>query len=387
MLIVAMNNIKKIPLILFLLWTSLSVTSFSAELETKHKKINQLLEHVVLPNGPGIQYIAVNKKDVVFSRSIGLADIKNKAPLTLSHTMTAFSMTKTLTAIAVLQLVEQGKIDLNSKASSYIEHPYGSEITIRQLLSHTSGVPDPIPLRWVHLASTQNSFDEKKALSEVLVENSQTDYLPGEEYGYSNIGYWLLGNIIEKVSAQSYRDYVNENIFDVLGLSRSEIGFEIVNENNHAKGYLKKYSFMNLVKYFLLSKNIWGEYEGSWLHIKNVYLNGPAFGGAIGSASAFARILQDLLNSHSVLLGKAVKQQLYSQQILKSGQSIDMTLGWHIGEMDGKKYYYKEGGGAGMHCEMRVYPEYDLASVIMVNRTSFNTRKHLSELDMNIIGQ
>lgn len=144
---------------------------------------------------------------------------------------------------------------------------------------------------------------------------------------------------------------------------------------------------MNLAKYFLLNKDILGDYEGAWLHINNIYLNGPAFGGAIGTASAFARILQDLLKNNSVLLGKTVKQQLYSQQTVKSGQSVDMTLGWHIGELDGKKYYYKEGGGAGMHSEMRIYPDRDLASVIMVNRTSFNTRKNLSELDKNIIGK
>ena len=382
-----MNNRIKISLILLLLWISISITSFSAELESNYNKINQLLDHMVLPSEPGIQYIAVNEKDVVFSRSIGLADIKNKIPLSLGHTMTAFSMTKTLTAIAVLQLAEQGKINLNSKAINYIEHPYDSGITIRQLLSHTSGIPNPIPLRWVHLASTQNDFNEKKALAEVLVDNPQTNILPGEEYVYSNIAYWLLGNIIEKVSGQDYRDYVNENIFDVLSLSRNEIGFEINNEDNHAKGYLKKYSFMNLAKYFLLDEDIWGNYEGSWLHINNIYLNGPAFGGVIGTANAFARILQDLLNNNSVLLGKAVKQQLYSQQTVKSGQPIDMTLGWHIGELDGKKYYYKEGGGAGMHSEMRIYPDRDLASVIMVNRTSFDTRKNLSELDKHLIGK
>ena len=382
-----MNNRIKISLILLLLWISISITSFSAELESNYNKINQLLDHMVLPNEPGIQYIAVNEKDVIFSRSIGLADIKNKIPLSPGHTMTAFSMTKTLTAIAVLQLVEQGKINLNSRASNYIKHPYDSGITVRQLLSHTSGIPNPIPLRWVHLAGAQNDFNEKNALAEVLVDNPRTNILPGEEYVYSNIGYWLLGNIIEKVSGQDYRDYVNENIFDVLSLSRSEIGFEISNEDNHAKGYLKKYSFMNLAKYFLIDEDIWGNYEESWLHINNIYLNGPAFGGVIGTASAFAHILQDLLNNNSVLLGKAVKQQLYSQQTVKSGQSIDMTLGWHIGELGGNKYYYKEGGGAGMHSEMRIYPDRDLASVIMVNRTSFNTRKNLSELDKHLIGK
>ena len=138
---------------------------------------------------------------------------------------------------------------------------------------------------------------------------------------------------------------------------------------------------MNLLKSFLIEGTTWGEYEGSWLHINNVYLNGPAFGGAIGSAKAFSRILQSLLSETSVLLGSNVKQHLYSQEKTNSGKEVDMTLGWHIGELNEMKYYFKEGGGAGFHSEMRIYPDANLASVLMVNRTSFNTRKQLSNLD------
>ena len=79
-----------------------------------------------------------------------------------------------------------------------------------------------------------------------------------------------------------------------------------------------------------MDKKVWGEYEGSWLHIKNVYLNGPAFGGAVGSAKAFSRILHDLLSEESILLGNSAKQLLYSQQKNNSGKIIDMALGWHI---------------------------------------------------------
>ena len=62
-----------------------------------------------------------------------------------------------------------------------------------------------------------------------------------------------------------------------------------------------------------------------------------------------------------------------------------MMLGWHIDEINGVTSYYKEGGGAGFHCEMRIYPENGLASVIMANKTSFNSRKILSELDVNFV--
>lgn len=350
-------------------------------------KIAQLLAELTATNQPGIQYVVVNSDSVIFEYSAGQADIKNKVALSSGHTMAAFSMTKTLTAIGILQLFEQHKIQLDDEISLYVEHPYSVEITIRQLLSHTSGLPDPLPLKWVHLAKQHNGFNEKKALEKVLLENPKASSLPGEKYQYSNIGYWLLGGVIEKVSGLSYSQYIRKNIFEPLHLSKHEIGFSIVQDNNHAKGYLKKYSFMNLLKPFLIEPTTWADYEENWLHINNVYLNGPAFGGAIGSASAFSRILQSLLSEQSVLLSAKTKQHLYAQQQDHSGNSIDMTLGWHIGELNDNKYYFKEGGGAGFHAEMRIYPEMNLATVLMVNRTSFNTNKYLSKLDLVVMRQ
>jgi len=337
------------------------------------------------PTEPGIQYVVVDKNSSIFNSSIGLADINKSVALSASHTMAAFSMTKTLTAIAILQLVERNKINLDDKLSDYIENPYDSDISIRQLLSHTAGIPNPIPLKWVHLSKNHNDFDEQAALTETLNENSESDEKAGIKYNYSNIGYWLLGKVIEKVSGNTYTDYVTKNIFEALRLNPNEIGFLISDKSNHAKGYLKKWSFMNFFGRFFIDANVLGEYEGGWLRINDVYLNGPSFGGAIGTATAFSKILQDLLSEHSNLLNEKSKKLLYSQQKINSGKKIDMTLGWHIDKLNGVTYYYKEGGGAGFHCEMRIYPDIGLASVIMANKTSFNSRKHLSELDKSFV--
>ncbi len=375
----------KTLLIFFVSLISFSTLLSTEEIVSKNEQVRQLLDDLSSANDPGIQYVIVDKNAVVFAHRAGLADIENKIPLSLEHTMAAFSMTKTLTAIAILQLVERGKIKLNSQVSQYVKHPYHSEITLRQLLSHTSGIPNPNPLTWIHFAGDHDDFDENAALSQVLADNPEPDASPGEEYGYSNIGYWLLGEIVETVSGQDYDEYVTKNIFEPLGLTRNEIGFQVSNRKQHAKGYLKKYSFMNLLKYFVLDEDVWGEYEGNWLHINNTILDGPAFGGAIGSAKAFSRILQDLLSEKSVLLEGKVKRYLFSQQKTHSGKSIDMTLGWHIEHTNGVRYYYKEGGGAGFRSEMRLYPDRGLASVMMVNRTSLNTRKQLNQLDSEFI--
>jgi len=377
----------KLIIILSLIVLVISCTALASEKEERqmNDKAIELLNSLVGENEPGVQYVVVNKNAIIVEHSVGLSDIDKGIALNSTHTMAAFSMTKTLTAIAVLQLVELDKIRLDDYVSDYIKHPYNPHISIRQLLSHTAGIKNPIPLKWVHLSVEHDNFDEASALANVLKENPDLETQPGSEYNYSNIGYWLLGKVIEQVSGKKYADYVTENIFDVLGLTSNEIGFLIENENNHAKGYLKKWSFMNLFGRLFIDENLLGEYEGNWLHIKNVYLNGPSFGGAIGSASAFSKILQDLLAEQAQLLGKKSKQLLYSRQKNGAGKNIDMSLGWHIGKLDGITYYFKEGGGAGFRSEMRIYPDSGLASVLMVNKTSLNSTKVLSKLDANYV--
>ncbi len=311
---------------------------------SRDELITEILTAISPNNGPGIQYVVVDKSEVIYSHSAGHADVENEAFLTPNH-----SMTKTLTAIAILQLAERDKLDLEERVSRFKKHPYNPDITIRQLLSHTSGIPNPIPLKWVHLAEDHHSFNERDALAAVLADNSKPDNPPGEKYSYSNINYWLLGSVIETVSSQDYAAYIRKNIFQLLGLTPDKIGFTFIESAPRAKGYLAKYSFMNLLKCFITDKAVWGHYKGDWLHIKAVYVNGPAFGGAIGTARAFSVLLQDLLAEKSVLLNKGSRKPLFSLQKTRSGQEINMTLGWHIRNLDGIRYYYKEGGGAGCY--------------------------------------
>lgn len=373
--------IRMIALCLLVITCNSCTTGIKKKETLMINNVKSLLENQLTVNGPGIQYIMVNKEETLFEFSGGLSNIEKKQVLISTNTMAAFSMTKTLTAIAILQLVQSNKISLADPLSMYVKHPYTATITIKQLLSHTSGIPDPIPLNWVHLSSEQANFNEEDALKSVLNKYPKVNAQPGSEYGYSNIGYWLLGRVIEQVSGKKYSDYVTENILDVLGITKDELSFYITDTNNHAQGYLKKWSMMNIFGRLFIDSSLLGKYEGGWLHIKDVYLNGPSFGGAIGTAAAFSKILQDLLADKPTLLNAETLKLLYEPQRNNTGKSINMTLGWHINTLAEATYYFKEGGGAGFHSEMRIYPERGLASVIMTNRTAFNSNKVLSELD------
>ncbi len=327
--------------------------------------------------------MVVDADATLFEYAGGWADIQNQKAMMLDTTLMAYSMTKTFTAVAILQLVEQGKLGLDDEMDRYLpDTPYSSHhITVRQLLDHTSGLPNPIPLRWAHLTEEGASFDENAALAQVLRDNPKLAFEPGQKFAYSNIGYWLLGRIIEQVEGQSYPDYVRANILLPLGLSTQEMDFVIPNPDRHANGYLAKYSLMNLMKRFVTDSKFWGDYEGKWLRLKSHYLNGPAFGGLVGTPRGFTRFLQDQLRTESVLFGPETKRLLESQQTNSAHEPIPMTLGWHMGETRGLVYFFKEGGGGGFHSEMRLYMTKGIASVVMVNSTEFNSTRFLNRVD------
>jgi D-alanyl-D-alanine carboxypeptidase len=335
---------------------------------------------------PGIQYLVVNAAGVVFEHAGGCADLRRQIPVDSGTTMMAYSMSKTITAAALLQLVEAGRVGLDDPVERYVERfPYGFEVTVRQLISHTSGIPNPIPLRWVHPAAHHGTFDEDTARGTVLRDHPRLAFEPGTKYAYSNIGYWLLGAVIERVSGVTFTSYVNEHILRPLGIAPRDLGYVVADSAHHATGYLEKYSFMNLLKGFLIDRELIGDYSGGWLEIRSHYLNGPAFGGLVGTARGFGAFLQDQLRDQSVLFDEATRQLFYAPQQTTRRRAVAMTLGWHIGELRGTRVFYKEGGGGGFHCMMRVYPQGGIGTVVMTNATGFDVRGLLDRVDPSFL--
>jgi D-alanyl-D-alanine carboxypeptidase len=337
---------------------------------------------------PGLEYVVVSADRVLLDYAGGWADIRRRVPLETDTTMMAYSMSKTITAVAVLQLVQAGHVGLDESVARYVDGlPYGPRVTVRQLLSHTGGVPNPIPLRWVHAAADHERFDEDAALAAVLHDHPRLSFEPGTRYAYSNIGYWLLGKVVERASSVSFTAYVDEHVLRRLAIPPAELGYVVTNPARHATGYLEKYSWMNLAKGLLIDRHLVGEYAGRWLEIRSHYANGPAFGGLVGTARGFGTFLQDQLRPRSVLLDEPTRSLLYVPQKTTRGAPVAMTPGWHVGDRAGRRFFYKEGGGGGFHSMMRVYPGEDgIGTVVMTNATGFNVARLLDELDGPFLG-
>jgi D-alanyl-D-alanine carboxypeptidase len=335
---------------------------------------------------PGIQYLVVSADRTVFEYAGGWADIAGRRPMHATTTMMAYSMSKTVTAAAVLQLVDARRIGLDDPIERYLDsHPYGPGVTVRALLSHTSGLPNPIPLAWVHPAARHATFDERAALASVLRDRGRLKSAPGTKYAYSNIGYWLLGPIVERASGDTFTRYVTEHVLRPLGIGPRDLGYAIPDPVSHARGYLEKYSWMNLFKRFLIDPKLVGGYEGRWLQVRGHYVNGPAFGGLVGTAAGFGTFLQDQLRPHSRLFGDVTGGLFYEPQQTKGGAAVPMSLGWHIATGRDGRFYYKEGGGGGFHCLMRVYPAAGIATVVMTNATGFDVRDFLDSTDPDFL--
>ncbi len=158
-------------------------------------------------------------------RSYGFANREHEVANDLQTKFRIGSVTKQFTAVAILQLQEQGLLDVRSLISAYLpDYPEGDRITIHHLLTHTAGIPEyldpevfPDLAEWMRLPATLEQLVDR-------FKNLPLEFEPGEKFKYSNSGYILLTQIIETVSGQSYADYVQTRIFEPLGMSNT--GYE-----------------------------------------------------------------------------------------------------------------------------------------------------------------
>ncbi len=346
------------------------------------KNINSFLKHQVDNHQtPSILYAFFDTDSIIYEMRYGIKNVKTKEPVDDTTTYHLYSVTKTFTALAVLQLAQSEKVELSRPVSFYLpEFPYSKEITIQQLLSHTSGIPNPLPLKWIHLAEEHNGFNRDKFFTEVFKANPRLDFSPGTDFKYSNLGYVFLGQLVERVSGQSFETYVNENIIERSGIASSELNFQI-QPSTHAIGYHKWWSFGNAIFGFLIDKErFMGKKEGRWKPFNHFYNNGTAYGGMFGSASGLIKYAQALLQSNSILLNDRYKEILFTESIAKE-KPTGMSLSWFTGSLKGNRYFAHAGGGGGYYVELRVYPELGVGSVIMFNRSGMTDERILDKAD------
>jgi len=327
---------------------------------------------------PGVVFGAIWRDGTTVLRAAGRADLRAGRDVTPAIPFAWFSLTKLFTATAVLQLSEQGRLDLDAPVSQYLPgirlRRDGQEATVRQLLAHTSGLRNPLPVTWIHLAGEAGpGLDEM--IRRRVGSAPKLASVPGTKSAYSNLGYLLLGRIIERVSGLPYQTYVEEHVLAPLGCHAS--GFAV--PGDRATAYQKKWTFTGLAARWMVGRRfIGGTVDGYW-ELRPFTVDGAPYGGLSGPAEDLLRfglmILREGEGEQGRVLSPASVRMMLQATPTRDGQPTSVGLAWHLGSIDGEPCFMHDGGGGGYRAELRIYPNRGCAVAVLANETSFSTRE------------
>jgi len=330
-------------------------------------------------NPPGLSLVVVKGGNIVYNKAFGFADGPGGVKASRDTVYHWWSMTKIPTAVAIMQLQEQGKLDLDEKVIGvlpWFDVSYPSDtsppITVRHLLQHTSGLPDTIPamIAWVHY--DDGIRDQTDLVKRYLPDFNKVKFEPGEKAVYSNLNYMVLGAIIETVSGQSYETYIAKNILEPLGMSQTSFVYTPVMGEHEAFGTLPVVHFYTpLLPMLLDTSALIRERQGKLLWLNRVYIDATPSTGLIGPSTDVARLMMAYLDFGTLDGNLMLTRE--SVSMLTDTPSIDgRGLGWSVGESSNFRYLEHAGGGPGFATIMRLYPEQEAGFAILANGTDLD---------------
>jgi CubicO group peptidase (beta-lactamase class C family) len=301
---------------------------------------------------PGLALLVSRDGNIVLAKGYGLANIELQVPVKPETVFQSGSMGKQFTATAVMMLVEEGKIALDDPISKYIQGAPASwnDVTIRELLTHTAGFTD-----------YPDKFDFRRDYTEAqllkIVEGIPLAFPPGTNWSYSNLGYLTLGILIHQVTGKFYGDFLQERIFEPLGMSTTRIISEADIVPNRAAGY-------RLVK---------GELKNQeWV---SPTLNTTADGALYFSILDLAK--WDAALYTEKLLKRASLDEMWTVVKLKNGKpnSDDYGFGWEMWTKNGHRIIGHGGSWQGFRTHISRYVDDKLTVVVLANLDSANPGK------------
>jgi len=342
-----MKNLKIVLLSL------LSVFYVSAQENSKQQtKIDAIFSQWNTPNSPGGTVGIIKDGELIFTKGYGMANLDHNIP---NHPKTVFSIASTskqFTAASIILLSEQGKLSLEDSLIKFFPNfpDYANEVKVQHLLNHTSGVRDYIILARLS-GLTVDDYYTNEIVEKLLTNQQELNFTPGDEYLYSNSGYWLLGQIVEKVSGSTLAEFAKKNIFDPLEMKDTHFHD---NQNqivkNRATGYRP-------------------DRKGGY-YIYNTNLDMIGDGGVITNVSDLVK--WDATFYNSKLFTPSFWDKMTENGILNDGSKIRYAKGLNINTYKGLKTITHSGGFVGYRTEFIRFPEAQFSVIILANRTDTN---------------
>ncbi|MBT2134349.1 beta-lactamase family protein [Croceibacterium sp. LX-88] len=319
------------------------------------RRVGAVIDEVrTRPEFVGLSVAVARGDDLIVDRGYGIADLEWNAPVDASTIFRIGSMTKQFTAAAILKLAEQGKLSVDDPLSRYVPEfdTGGRVVTIRELLNHTSGIPE---------YTMQPGFFGRLSLIDVsdaellqLVSGKPFDFEPGAGWRYSNTNYYLLGMVVAKASDRAYAAFMQDEFFTPLGLTHTRYGSETAIIPHRAQGY----SF--------------DPDTHSRSNDAAISMNTPGGGGALVSSAG------DLVRWQIALTnGRAIRPASFEQMIgspVKMGPSEALYgFGVTIDRLDGQRIITHGGGINGFGGVLSWLPDSNLRIAVISNSEAMPT--------------
>ncbi len=299
---------------------------------------------------PGGMVLVLQDGQIIHQAAYGLANLKKETPLTVDHIMHLASMGKQMTAMSIMILAEQGKLEYDDPISKYIPEisQFGDEFTIRRVMQHTSGLPDyGDGITESLMKRSDNPTNED--MIDVLSKKRKLLSEPGDAFYYSNAGYDMLAVLIERVSGETFPDFVKSNIFDPLGMKDT---FSLPNKKRRANAMVTI------------------SYTGS-SDAPEAYPNDP-LDNIYGSGSIYSTI-GDMALYDEALYGDTLVSQKTFKEALKPATLNDGTVeqygfGLEFEKWKKETYVAHSGAWLGFNNDYVRFPQRHFSVMVLLNR-------------------
>jgi len=318
---------------------------------------------------PGVSIGVVRDGKVLLAKGYGFANIELGASATADTVYEILSVTKQFTAAAILVLVEEGKTGLDDTVAKYLPDSPTSwkDVTVRHLLTHTSGIMDftDIPPFFEQLRLDATPDELLKA-----VKKRPLQFSPGTQWRYSNSNYYLLGQIIEKLSAKKYEEFLHEHLFQPLEMKATRMTDYRDIIPNRAAGYNWLGGDVEQTPAIITG------FHGNKNVMQNAIYISPSRKWAAG---AIASSVNDLVKWDQALhteklLKKAAREQMWTAAVLSTGEKTSYGFGNELRTMRGHQIAGHQGGGMAFDCTLYCFVDVNLTVIVLCNQTTAPSR-------------
>ncbi len=353
------------PLGVALLTCSLYVVSASAQVSPT--QIDTIFAPLNATTAPGAAVLVIRNGEPVFRHGYGVTDLRTLHPIDAKTNFRLASFTKQFTATCIMLLAHDGKLHYDDHLTDFFpEFPaYGKSITVRNLLNHTSGLPDYEDLLMKQYPNTPEDKIPQildAGVLKLLAQQTKGKFAPGTKWEYSNSGYAVLAMIVEKVSGESFGQFLHDRIFTPLKMTNTLAYQKGKNEVPH-----RAYGHTKLGQ---SDKDGWRETDQS---PTSAVLGDGGIYSSIDDLEKWDRALRE----HTLLSEEEMKTALTPVQptggpALSEGQTVSYGFGWFLNPYHGHKRMLHNGETIGFLTTIQRFYDDQLTIIVLANRTDIN---------------